>query len=232
MIDLTTDSMDKIKQSYYNLLMIASSVRQYWTSKVAVESFLNILRENDGIENDLIYQVKEKFELQTMAVKGYIIIQTCCFLDEYKLIFSLKPTDSSNDAEVNNFKNGLKKILRHPVSFINRSWKELYEVRNNLLAHNWRKNGEPIMFSHLISKPQNAPWIDEEFTLLVGIFDSVIEILKKYRLDFFNEMHTQMQAKVNETVHHMARSISHETSIEMVLEIKSLMANELKELNS
>jgi hypothetical protein len=175
--------MQKVKQSYYNLLMIAASIRQYWFAKVALESFLNVVipDELEMQEEISMPHVRANFDLQNIAVKSFIIIQTCAFLEEYKIIFSIPVDDPALASESATFKNGLKIILRPAISFINKSWKDLYSVRNNLLAHNWRKDGELIMFSSITDNPSNAPWIDEEFTLLVGIFDSVIEILKGYR---------------------------------------------------
>ncbi len=213
--------------------MIASGIRQCWLSKVAVESFLNIIIP-DEVEMDEIVslpQVRASFEQQTMATKSFIIIQTCAFLDEYKFIYSLKPDDVSLNDDAVKFKEGLKIILGHAVKFINSSWKDIYAVRNNLLAHNWRSNGKLIMFSNLIDHPQNVPWIDEEFTLLVGIFDAIIEIMKEYRPDFFEEMNLFISEKSKKKVHHMTRSESHEKSIEIVNAMKGLMKLELDHFN-
>jgi hypothetical protein len=225
--------MQKVKQSYYNLLMIAASIRQYWVAKVALESFLNIVVPDElEMQEDIsMPQVRANFDLQNIAVKSFIIIQTCAFLEEYKMIFSISADDPELASESSAFKTGLKIILRPAISFINKSWKDLYAVRNNLLAHNWRKDGQLIMFSSLTDEPSNAPWIDEEFTLLVGIFDSIIEILKDYRPDYYQEMSLIITEKSKKKVHHMTRSTTHEESVKLAQAVKGLMKLELDHLN-
>ena len=227
--------MDKIKQSYFNLLMISSSIREYWISKVAVESFLNSLELS--IEDDLLYSelpisnIKEHFEKQAIPIKGFITIQTCAFLDEYQLLFKILPDDETLLNEAIEFKKGLKTIIGPAISLINNSWKDLRSVRNNLLAHNWRKGGTPIMFGESITKPQNTPWIDEEFTLLVGIFNATIYILQHYKPDYYNEMHSILKEKTSVKVHHMSRVLTHDDSIELVTALEGLMQLELDFFN-
>ncbi|MEN5197499.1 hypothetical protein [Sphingobacterium faecium] len=70
--------------------------------------------------------------------------------------------------------------MKPAISIINDYWKDLYFVRDNLLVHNWRRDEQAIKFTELMDSPTNAPSIDKEFTLLIGIFDSII--LEKYSL--------------------------------------------------
>lgn len=222
--------MEKIKQSYFNLLMIASSIRQYWISKVGVESFINMIETAEDLFEDLsTVEVKQQFEIQTYAIKGFIIIQTCAFLDEYGLLFRLMPENVDFSEEAKLFKKDLKSVMKPAITLINNYWKDLYAVRNNLLAHNWRKDGQAIMFSQLTDSPTNAPWIDEEFTLLIGIFDSIINSLKEFKPAFFSEMNNKIVCK--EKVHHRAPVIDHEKSLEIANALRTVMQHELNQLN-
>ncbi len=222
--------MENIKQSYYNLLLIASSIRQYWISKVGVESFINKVETIEEYFEDLsTVEVKQQFEMQSYAIKSFIIIQTCAFLDEYTLLFKLMPEDTALNNEARALKKDLKSLMKPAISLINNYWKDLYSVRNNLLAHNWRKDGQAIMFSQLMDKPSNAPWIDEEFTLLVAIFDTIINSLKEFKPDYFTEMNNI--AIIKNKVHHKTPVTSHGKSIEIAQALKVIMQHELKNLN-
>lgn len=189
--------------------MIASAIRQYWIAKVEVESFINEINSVDYLfENININKVIEHFEIQNYALKFFIIIQTCAFLDEYTLFFKQIPKDASCNAKAIKFKKEMKSVTSPAIKLINKYWKDLYSVRNNVLAHNWRSNGQPIIFTQLTDLPPNVPWIDEEFTLLIGIFDSIINSLKELNSLFYTEMSTKVDNK--KKVHHMTPVLSHD----------------------
>lgn len=223
--------MQKIKESYFNLILISSSVKQYWVAKVAVHSFLNTVVPDEIEMEEIISMpdIQKNFECQSYAIKCFIQIQTCAFLDEYSLLFSLPISDESKRAESIEFRKGIKTLLKPAITVINNYWKDLYEVRNTLLAHNWRKgkNSPAFMFTNATDSPPNVPWIDEEFTLLVGIFDGVLEILQQYAPDYFSELSEILATKSSQKVHHQTPVNNHEESMKLVSEINQLMTAEL-----
>ncbi len=200
--------------------MIASTMRTFWRSKVNVESFLNQVLEDEFYEGEGVDKVISDLHQQAMGIKGYLTIQTCAFLDEYKKFHRILPEDQGLNAEAIEFKKGVKKLLKPAIALINNSWKDLYEARNVLFAHNWRKDGELLMFGEEALKATNSPWIDEEFTLLIGIFDLIIYNLQLYRKEFFEEMHGIIKKKSANKVHHRSRVLTHEESLELLTSLK------------
>lgn len=214
------------------MIMIASAIRYTWISKVAIESFINIV---DGHEQELdpaIFpekDIQKSFDAQSLAVKSYLLIQTCAFLEEYKLFHKIKPEDPVHTQESIRFKKEIKAILKPAISYINESWVDLYQARNQVLAHGWRVGGgDAIMFTDMVNHPLNVPLIDEEFTLLVGIMGSMIDVLQEYNPAYFAELDAFMKDRGQNLPRHLTRTTSHEFSMEQFRAVKALMQLELR----
>ncbi|TBO41190.1 hypothetical protein [Pedobacter kyonggii] len=157
--------------------------------------------------------ILDHFETQSLAVKSFINIQTCAFIDEYNFLFTIKLEDDAHLQEAEKFKEGLKLIVGPAVKVIKSYWKDLRKERNRLLAHNWRDGKDAIMFGPETEVAPNIPWIDEEYTLLIGIFDKTIFYLKKYRPDYFKEMDSYIRAKSQNKIRHRSPVSTHDQSI-------------------
>jgi len=82
----------------------------------------------------------------------------------------------------------------------------------------------------MTDKPSISPWIAEEFTLLIGIFDIIIYYLKKYKPDSFEEMHSSILEKNSKKVHHRSRVTTHYASLILLEALKVIMEYELSRL--
>lgn len=206
------ETMDKLKESFYNLLMIASGIREHWIGKVQIESVLNCIDEDEIPFPSRLESFEKSFEVQNYAVKGFIMIQTCSFLEEYKY-FCGQPTVNDSERE---FRSKLMTTLRPSLKVISK-WKELYQVRNGLLAHNWRTKGEAIVFRpNPTGAHQDVPWIDAEYTLLVGVFDIIIYCLKTKFKSVYEEMHDKAIKNSSHKVSHVPRASTHEEAVEQL----------------
>lgn len=216
------------------MIMIASAIRYSWISNVAIQSFLNMVgpkKLDTSIFPDK--DIQKNYQAQNLNVKGYLIIQTCSFLDEYKLFHKFKPEDPAELEASIRFKKEVKAILKPAISYINDCWKDLYKTRNQMLAHGWRVDGgDAIMFTDAVHYPVNAPLIDEEFTLLIGIIGSMIDVMEEYNPDYIAEVDTFMQERVKIKPPHLTPTTSHEFSKKEFLRIKALMRQELRAIQN
>jgi len=188
------------------------------------------VKEDEFYEDRVLVLTINEFHQQTHAIKGFITIQTCAFLEEYKKFHKILPEQINEKQNAIEFKKDIKILLKPAISLIESSWKDLYEARNTLFAHNWRHNDELVMFSNHSLKPSNSPWIDEEFTLLIGIFDNIIYQLQDYRTDYFDEMFNLIKQKSKIKIKHLSRVQTHNDSLKMVNLLKEVMDQELAQI--
>ncbi|MFC7356697.1 hypothetical protein ACFQO1_03285 [Jejudonia soesokkakensis] len=188
--------MTNLKANLYSLAFLITRIKvSVYTLQETIEN-QSELRKIKFSDNFL-----EKFEYPNLiiaSISEYSIIQFCSFLDEYKKFNpSYIGTEYSERIKNVRLKNkyGLQRIQK---------WKDLYDYRNQVAAHNFDVKKKSILSSKQIIE-YNIPDTIEEKTLFYNIclkisqniFSEFEEIRESFDFDF-NLTH-KLKIKKNES---------------------------------
>ena len=155
-----TNSEIKIESSVRILLQLATRIK--WISQTELVTFMNKEYLNRVKFDDDEF---DKFSY-SLAVSGIcqdlLIVTSCSFIDEYENVF--------NPSKFPTYGNEIKKLKRitDPAYKRIKSWKDLKQLRNNIIAHNHRLKGKSIYeLENRIT--YNVPATNEEATLLADL---------------------------------------------------------------
>lgn len=179
------EAYNKTEESVFTLLALATQISQSYDSIFDNEETIN---SDFSISKNYSYH---KLINNTIydALASQIIIKSVAFIDEWNSYFGIKTEKKDYDKIIH-----VKKLAK-PAYACLMEWKELYDYRNQALAHNHRdKNKRNI---YLIGKKfNNAPQTEGEILLLSFCIYKMAEIISK----FFQEETVKVIQIIEQTI--------------------------------
>lgn len=157
------NKFDNLDIALYHLNFIGNSIEN------AFSAFASIIGKIDEKHERAIY----------VSTSSIILIQTIAFLDEYHNFIK------SNDNELNNTINKIKKAVKPAIDQIN-EWKELTDFRNHVLAHNLR-NRKKMMVT-VFEKGLSAYDIPQTGNELLILYNCILMVKKSFESAFKNRL--------------------------------------------
>jgi hypothetical protein len=160
---------NKTEESVFTLLALATQISQ---------SYDSIFDNEDTINSD--FSILENYSYHKLmnntiydALASQIILKSVAFIDEWNSYFGIK-TESKDYEKIMQVKK-----LAEPAYTCLMEWKELYDYRNQAIAHNHRdKNKQNIYLTG--KKFKNAPQTEDEILLLSFCIYKIAEIISKF----------------------------------------------------
>ncbi len=167
--ELLENIYNKTEESIFTLLALATQISQ---------SYDSIFDNEDTINSD--FSISKNYSYHKLmnntiydALASQIILKSVAFIDEWNGYFGVK-TEKKDYEKIMQVKQ-----LAKPAYACLMEWKELYDYRNQALAHNHRdKNKRNIYLTG--KKFKNAPQTEDEILLLSFCIYKIAEIISKF----------------------------------------------------
>ena len=161
---------DKTEESIFTLLTLSIQITQAYDS---------IFDNEDIINSDFSIDSSSYHELINSAIHdalaSQIILKSVAFIDEWNDFFGVQTEPEYQEKILQ-----VKRLVKPAFSCL-KEWKELYDYRNQVIAHNLRDKGKRNIY--LLNKKYNAPQTDEELLLLAFCIHKIAQVVARYFQD-------------------------------------------------
>jgi hypothetical protein len=167
-----------IESSIRILFQLATRIK--WISEIDLVAYMNFDSLNKYQCIDSFYNLP--FPISVSAIcQDYLVVQSCSYLDEYDNYFTIKNFPNEKERILK-----LKRIVKPAYKKI-KSWKDLKKMRNNIIAHNHRVNGESI-YDSVEKVTYIVPSSNEEYTLLADLIFIITQNIEPVFPDIVKSM--------------------------------------------
>jgi hypothetical protein len=161
---------NKTEESIFTLLALSTQITQAYES---------IFDNEDILDSDFSINSSSYHELINDAIHdalaSQIILKSVAFIDEWNDFFGIYTEPEHKELILQ-----IKMFVKPAYSCL-KEWKELYDYRNQAVAHNLRDKGKRNIY--LLNKHFNAPQTDEELLLLSFCIHKMAQVVSMYFQD-------------------------------------------------
>lgn len=161
---------NKTEESIFTLLTLCVQITQAYDS---------IFDNEDIINSDFSSNRSSYHELINSAIHdalaSQIILKSVAFIDEWNDFFGVRTEPEHREKILE-----IKRLVKPAYSGL-KEWKDLYDYRNQAIAHNLRDKGQRNIF--LLNKKFNAPQTDDELLLLAFCIHKIAQTVAAYFQD-------------------------------------------------